>query len=377
MAFPLRIPRINNNDDFVKLLKLHAAEGDRVKTGDCVAQIETDKAVVDLEAEKEGFLLKVLCEENERVPVGEVMMWFGDRADEPVPEPIKNDEPVTANRTALGPTAKARALIKRYGLESDVVPYQSERLTAADVEAYVAGRDTGSGEHQPAPARDERPSVPGILQELSPDEHGMLGTVAWHRDRAAATYLEVEYDQGPWEQHAEEFMQRHQLMMSPLIPLLAYRLVEIAAGAPKINATIVDGRRYQYDRINLGFTVQGVETLYLTVIQNAEKLDPLEFVQSLGEIQRRAIARKLKPEDVRGATIAFSSMARWNVSRHIPILPPHTSLIVAHAAPRNKGAAVMGASYDHRVLSGFDVIEVLEKLTRVPQTQPEDEKSAI
>jgi hypothetical protein len=67
-----------------------------------------------------------------------------------------------------------------------------------------------------------------------------------------------------------------------------------------------------------------------------------------------------------GATIAFTSMARWNVSRHVPILPPHTGLIVAHSAPRGSGRAVLGATYDHRLLSGFDVVQVLQALAQPP-----------
>jgi len=59
-------------------------------------------------------------------------------------------------------------------------------------------------------------------------------------------------------------------------------------------------------------------------------------------------------------------MARWNVSRHIPILPPQTSLIIAHAAPKNAVNAVLGATYDHRVLTGFDVAQVLQALSRPP-----------
>jgi pyruvate/2-oxoglutarate dehydrogenase complex dihydrolipoamide acyltransferase (E2) component len=79
------------------------------------------------------------------------------------------------------------------------------------------------------------------------------------------------------------------------------------------------------------------------------------------------MAHKLRPEEASGATLAFSSMARWNVSRHIPILPPATSLIVSHAAPRASGnAVIMGASYDHRLLSGFDVAQVLQALVQPP-----------
>ena len=78
------------------------------------------------------------------------------------------------------------------------------------------------------------------------------------------------------------------------------------------------------------------------------------------------MAHKLRPGESSGATLAFSSMARWNVSRHVPILPPYTSLIVSHAAPNASGHAVLGASYDHRLLSGFDAAQVLRALAQPP-----------
>jgi pyruvate dehydrogenase E2 component (dihydrolipoamide acetyltransferase) len=95
-------------------------------------------------------------------------------------------------------------------------------------------------------------------------------------------------------------------------------------------------------------------------------MDAADFIAALGEVQRHAMAHKLRPEESSGATLSFSSMARWNVSRHIPILPPQTSLIVAHAKAKATGTAVLGASYDHRLLSGFDVVQVLQELSRPP-----------
>jgi pyruvate dehydrogenase E2 component (dihydrolipoamide acetyltransferase) len=104
--------------------------------------------------------------------------------------------------------------------------------------------------------------------------------------------------------------------------------------------------------------------LYLTVVRDTQDMDAARFIGALGEVQRHAMAHKLPPQEASGATLSFSSMARWNVSRHIPILPPRTSLIVAHAAPKNAGKSVLGATYDHRVLTGFDVAQVLQALSR-------------
>ena len=76
-----------------------------------------------------------------------------------------------------------------------------------------------------------------------------------------------------------------------------------------------------------------------------------------------ATLHKLGPAETSGATIGFSSMARWKVSRHMPILPPNTAFMVAHTAV-SADKAVLGATYDHRVMNGFHVVSALRKLAK-------------
>jgi len=368
MPYPLHAPRVNNNDDIVQVVELSVNEGDFVKGGDLVAAVETDKAIVEVEAERDGYVLKILPELDQKVAVGSVMIWLGESPDEAVPE--ETTTPVqSASAGAARPTAKARVMLKKLGLDENQIPTSGERLTVTDIEAYLAEQGT-STPTAPAPmpvqTREQTPDVPGEYQELSEEAHGMLVTVQWHRDQVAAGYLEVEYDPTPWEEYAAEYAQQNKLMLSPLLPLLAYRLVELTKQSPNINATVVNDRHYLYTPINLGFTVQADKTLYLTVVREAQSMSASEYIEALGEVQRHAIAHKLRPNEVTGATITFSSMARWRVSRHIPILPPYTGLMVAHAAPRGSGRAVLGASYDHRLLTGFDVAQVLQSLSQPP-----------
>jgi pyruvate/2-oxoglutarate dehydrogenase complex dihydrolipoamide acyltransferase (E2) component len=368
VAYPLRAPRVNNNDDIVQIVELSVKEGDFVKGGDSVAAVETDKAIVEVEAEREGYVLKILPELDDKVAVGSVVIWLGDSPDETLPEEATEPaQPVTV--AVARPTAKARLLLNRLGLDEGQIPCSGERLTVADIEAYRAQQDMPAAAPSvlPAAGADERtPDVPGEYHELSEEAHGMLVTVQWHRDQAAAGYLEVEYDPAPWEAYAAEYARQNKLMLSPLLPLLAYRLVEMAREHPKINATVVNDRHYLYTPINLGFTVQADSTLYLTVVRDAQSMSASEYIEALGEVQRHAVAHKLKPGEVTGATLTFSSMARWRVSRHIPILPPYTGLMVAHAAPKGSGKAVLGASYDHRLLSGFEVAQILQSLSQPP-----------
>lgn len=368
MAHALHAPRVNNNDDIVQVIAFRVGVGDFVKQGDVVLDVETDKAIVEVAAEKDGYVLKLMCEIDDKVAVGSILLWQGESADDAVPE----IEVVAAAAGGAGnarPTAKARALLKELSLDASVIPASGDRLTLADVESYMAAHGIKRRDHVSAvnvSVQENLPDVPGELRDLNTEERGMLITVSWHRDHAAATYLEVEYDPKAWEDHAAAYASANKLMLSPLLPLLAYRLVQLVKASPRLNATVVNGKRFEYQPVNLGFTVQAGETLYLTVVRDAASLETKQFIENLGEVQRHALQRKLSREETTGATIAFSSMARWNVSRHIPILPPYCSLMIAHAAPKGSGRAVLGASYDHRVLSGFDVARLLMELAKPP-----------
>jgi pyruvate/2-oxoglutarate dehydrogenase complex dihydrolipoamide acyltransferase (E2) component len=368
MPSPLHVPRVNNNDDSVRIVDLGVKEGDFVTRGQIIGAVETDKAVLDVSAERDGYVLKILHRTGETANVGSVLLWLGEIATERVPDHAPAAGAGEARGATLRPTAKAQEMLRELGLPVDAIPVTGERLTVADIEAWLATqRNPARLPGSPAPAASEpAPAVSGEYVELSSEESGMLSTVLWHRDRAAAAYLDLEYDPKPWSDYAVRYGEENKLLLSPLLALLAFRLVEIAKATPRINATIVDERRYQYHTVNVGFTVQAGQTLYLAVVQDAQEMNAARFIDALGEVQRHAMAHKLRPAESSGATLAFSSMARWNVGRHIPVLPPYTSLIVAHAASRTSGSAVLGASYDHRLLSGFDVVQVLQALARPP-----------
>jgi len=367
MPSPLRVPRVNNNDDSVRVVELAVKAGDFVTRGQIVGAVETDKAVLDVPVEHDGYVLQVLYRKGETASVGSVLLWLGENAGERV---IEQTREVYAPRAATParPTAKAQAMLQELGLAASAIPAAGERLTVGDIEAWLAkepvpSRAPGSARITPT---ESPPDVAGTYHDLSAEERGMFLTVSWHRDHAVPGYLEIEYDPKAWNDYASRFAEQNKLLLSPLLALLAFRLVELAKKHPRINATVVNDRRYQYDAVNLGFTVQSGETLYLAVVRDAQEMNAGGFIATLGEVQRHAMGHKLSPSESSGATLSFSSMARWGVGRHIPVVPPQTSLIVAHAATRPSGGAVLGATYDHRLLTGFDVVQVLQSLAQAP-----------
>jgi len=361
MASALYVPRVNNNDDEVKLVDVAVAVGAKVTKGQVVAQVETDKAVVEVEAGADGYVLAINGKLDDTVTVGAVLMWLGATADEPAPSSAAQQ---TSKAAASGaPTAKAKALLDQHGIDASLVPSSGDRLSVADVEQYLASR-SGAGATPPKPATAEKlPEIAGELKALKSEEKGMLATVVWHRDVAVPGYIEMAYDVAPWEQYAEAFRQENGLLLNPLLPLMAWRLVELCGETAKLNATVVDGKRYEYAHVNLGFTVQAGDVLYLTVLREAAALGQLGFANALVELQRRAASHRLAPTETFGATIGFSSMARWKVSRHVPILSPQTAVMVAHTVTP-EGNGVLGATYDHRVINGSDVASMLRKLSK-------------
>jgi pyruvate/2-oxoglutarate dehydrogenase complex dihydrolipoamide acyltransferase (E2) component len=360
MATSIHVPRVNNNDDEVKLISLRVAAGDAIRRGQVVAEVETDKAVVEVESSADGFVLGVLANVEDVVAVGSVLFWAGERADEPMPVAAAANERQT---TSGEPTAKARQLLRQHGLEASAVPASGDRLTVDDIQSFLANRGKPGPAAVPRRAAETSPDVAGELRDLRSEERGMIATVTWHRDVAVAGYIELEYDPAPWEAYAKTFAERHNLLLSPLLSLMCWRLVQLAMETPKLNATIVGNQRYEYSAVNCGFTVQAGDTLYLAVTRDAQRLDEAGFVNAMGELQRRAAAHKLGPMEIQGTTISFSSMARWKVSRHIPVLPPQTAIMVAHAISLD-GRSVLGASYDHRVLNGSHVVSALRKLSK-------------
>jgi pyruvate/2-oxoglutarate dehydrogenase complex dihydrolipoamide acyltransferase (E2) component len=302
---------------------------------------------------------------NQMVAVGSVLLWLGTTPDEQAPSSGDTAPPRAPARGE--PTLKAAQMLAKLGLAASDVPASGDRLTVKDIEAFLANRNGSRAASAAPPENTLDVAATGTERLLTPEERGMLRTVEWHRDEAVPGYVELQYRTADWEKVAAAYQQRDHLLISPLLALMAYRLIRLASEHRAWNGTIVqregrEPRLIEYDTVNLGFTVQADRTLYLTVLKNAAALGCREFVDRLGQLQRSALAHRLQSDELTGATISFSSMARWQVTRHVPVLPPHTSLIVAHAAAAD-GVGTLGATYDHRVLTGFDALTAIRAMS--------------
>jgi pyruvate/2-oxoglutarate dehydrogenase complex dihydrolipoamide acyltransferase (E2) component len=378
MPTPLYTPRVNNNDDTVRLVHLFVEPGGPFRKGDPIADIETDKATFTVEAEEDGFLLRYDAEKGETIAVGSVLAWTGSSAEEIAPVRESRAERGAIRAGSREPTLKAALLLAQYDIDPAQVGGDSPRISAEEVLGYIRAKGLSKGSLPAAAVLsrngvsgqfiESEPETPGQRVPLTGAERGMLRTVEWQRREAVAAYAEITYEESAWKARAAKFKAEHGLLLDPLLSQFAWELVQIARHRPEINSTIAGGERHVYHHVHLGFTVQSGPRLYVAVVREAEALAEAEFVNQLARLQRAAMKGMLKPEESSGATIGFTSMARWSVTRHMPVLMPHTALIVAHSAGRDNLAA-LGATYDHRVLTGADAVITLNELASAGQTR--------
>jgi len=155
MPSPLYVPRVNNNDDSVRVVELRVKEGEFVKRGQILGAVETDKAVLDVPAERDGYVLKILGRSGETASVGSVLLWLGEIAGEQMAEQTPAALVVATAGGTERPTAKAREMLRELDLAAAAIPVAGERLTVADIDAWLATRRPDNA--YPSRPRPERP----------------------------------------------------------------------------------------------------------------------------------------------------------------------------------------------------------------------------
>jgi hypothetical protein len=127
----------------------------------------------------------------------------------------------------------------------------------SDISLPKASANAEASQASPIIGHDVLPDVAGNQVNLTREEKGMAATVTWHRDFAVAGYIEIEYELAPWAEYAKRFQDKNGLLMPPLLPLMAWRLIQIVQEKTRLNATMVGNKRFEYTPVNLGIHYPG------------------------------------------------------------------------------------------------------------------------
>ena len=389
------------------LVKWRKKAGDSIEVGDILAEVETDKATMEMESFDEGILKETYIEEGGVVKVGDriaLILAEGESADVPaapkVVEPTKGAAPAAAapaakavapsaqkpsapaatGRVKASPLARKIAVTRGVNLSAIAGTGPGGRIVKKDVESAPIGGSGGFASSATLAIRAAR----GIAgEEKSIALTGMRKTIA-ERLLASKTqiphfYLSVTMDGGPLMGLRKELNAMaekdggQKLTVNDFILLAAARA---AAEVPKINAAYDGDAIIEYSDVNLAVAVAIEDGLITPVIKKANTLSLREVSAQMKELAAKARGKKLKPEEYQGGTITLSSLGSYGIDDFLPIINPPQSFILGVGAITKQAVVnehdqiivghrlIISGSGDHRVVDGAVAAEYMNALRR-------------
>lgn len=295
--------------------------GDKVKRGDIIAVVDTQKGLIDIEVFDEGTVSELLIKENEKVPVGTVMALIANgkeslikkegTAKEERPQEVVN----IPKKIKASPLAKKIAAEKGIDLADVTGTGEEGVVTKDDVERAVVERIAPLGEKKLAAPESIRMAVAAAMSKSNRE--------------IPHYYLETKVDMSKalaWlsEANKQRTVKQRLLPVALSIKAVAKALTEI----PEFNG-YWDNGLHKRTEINVGFVISlRTGGLMIPAIHNADKKTVDELMGALNDIIPRARAMKLKSSDLSDSTFTITSLGERSVETVYGIIyPPQVGLL--------------------------------------------------
>jgi pyruvate dehydrogenase E2 component (dihydrolipoamide acetyltransferase) len=429
MPIELKMPALSPTMEEGTLARWLVKEGDKVSSGDLLAEIETDKATMEFEAVDEGIVTQILVAEGtDGVKVGAVIAMIQGEDDantgavDALPQPlppaggeqvVSTPQPVKpTNKTPLpqaggaggGPATsqsndrvKASPLAKRIagnkGLDLTTISGTGPngRIVKADVEAISGeGRsatvaqvlDPGLRRETPAPTQAIDSDIPHEVIKLSNMRKTIARRLTESKQTVPHIYLTVDVRLDALLKLRGELnasLEARGIKLSVndmLIKALALALVQV----PKCNVSFAGDNMLQYARADISVAVSVPTGLITPIITDAANKSLSKISTEVAELAARAKDGKLQPHEYQGGTASISNMGMMGIKQFDAVINPPQAMILAVGAGEKRPyivndalaiATVMSAtgSFDHRAIDGADgamFMKIFKELVEKP-----------
>lgn len=414
MAEIITMPKLGFDMAEGTLMRWVKAEGETVQKGEVLAEIETDKATVEVESAFSGIVHRHLVEEGAIVPVGTPIAVIAAPGEDvkdtsaagapqqelSVGEPATTKQEAAPATTAGAPALpekeeallRASPLARRMARENQI---DLAKIRGSGPEGRIVRRDI----EQALKAEGQKlavtePSSPGLppLPVLAGEEFvSAAGDQRVPIDRLRAAigrrmleakqalphfYVSQAYDMGK----VMELRQQINALLAEdeKLSINDFVIKAVALGLrqfPNLNASLAGNEIIRHGAVNIGVAVAVEGGLLTVVVRNAD-LKPLRSIsREVKELVGRARQGKVRPEDIEGSTFSISNLGMFDVEHFIAIINPPEAAILAVGAVKQVPAVVDGEvkprmqmkttlSADHRVTDGAEAAQFLQALGR-------------
>lgn len=412
MATIIEMPKLSDTMTEGTLVRWLKNPGDEIEVGQEIAEIETDKATMSMEAFDDGILHEIYVQAGEKAPLGGKLALLLEEGEEPpapgtevssgstpttAAEDTAAQDPATAPAAvplpvpvADGARVKASPLARKIAAERGVNLAQIQgtgpggRIVKRDVENAPVGGGASPGAAAPASAVAAIRPTSGANDERIPLT-GMRTIIA-ERLLASKTqiphfYLNIDVDAAPLlafrkqiNQAAEKSDNANKYTINDFI---LKAVVQSAVAVPDVNASFDVDAIVRFASVNVSVAVAVDEGLVTPVIRDAQDKSLLEISQSVKDLATRARAKKLAPEEFAGGTLTVSNLGSYGIDSFDAIINPPQAFIIAISSIRKTPVVdandqivigqrmAIGMSCDHRVIDGAVGAQYLAELRRL------------
>lgn len=402
MAKEITMPALSPSMTEGVLAKWHKKVGDTIKPGEVIAEVETDKATMDLEAFDKGTLLAIAAPEGAKVAVNGRIAVIGEPGEkveavsapapsQPAPAPAtttaSSSVPVSAPAPVPAPIStsgrvKASPLAKKIAAEKGV---DLSRLAGSGPGGRIVRKDVevapGGGGRPTASLFGGKPIAQDSTKPVSQMRAAIARRLVESKTMAPHFYVEREADAAPLNKlraSANEALELAKANLKLSVnDFILKAAVEALRRVPAVNSSWEGSSIRQHGSVHIAFAVALPDGLITPVIRNAHAKDLRTIAREAKELGARAKAGKLQPEEYTGGTFTVSNLGMIGVEKFSAIINPPQAAILAVGTVVKKpvlaanGAVVPGermsltVSADHRVVDGMLAGEFLKALVEL------------
>ena len=404
MAKEITMPALSPSMTEGVLAKWHKKVGDTIKPGEVIAEVETDKATMDLEAFDKGTILLIAAPEGSKVAVNGRIAVVGEPGEKveavsalaptkPTPAATattataSSSAPVSAPASAPVSTSssgrvKASPLAKKIAAEKGV---DLTRLAGTGPGGRIVRKDVegapGGGARPTASLFGGKPIAQDSTKPVSQMRAAIARRLVESKTTAPHFYVEREADAAPLGRlraSANEALELAKANLKLSVnDFILKAAVEALRRVPVVNSSWEGNVIRQHGAVHLAFAVALPDGLITPVIRNAHAKDLRTIAREAKELGAKAKAGKLQPEEYTGGTFTVSNLGMIGVEKFAAILNPPQAAILAVGTVVKKpvlaanGAVVPGermsltVSADHRVVDGMLAGEFLKSLVEL------------
>jgi pyruvate dehydrogenase E2 component (dihydrolipoamide acetyltransferase) len=379
MAVSVVMPALEMAQETGKLLAWLKKEGDSVKKGEPLVEIETDKVTVEVEAPADGVLAALKAWEGAEIPVGQTIAWIVAPGEQP-PAESPSAAPTARAMTeqsvrpasvasAAGvarpaePSARVSPKAKRVAKELGV---DLSQVRGTGPDGTITSEDVEAAAKSQAPAEAAEPAALSSVARLMAQRTTESWTTTPH------FFLVREIDATPLlgaREHQAAGMNVKLTHTDLLVALVA----RVVAKHPKLNASWTGRAIHFHPDVNISLAAAVKEGVVGVVIPKANTATLAEIAGQRSELSERARAGRLRPPDVTGGTFTISNLGMYQVDAFSAIITPPQAAVLAVGAITDRVVAVRGQpavrpmmtltlSSDHRVVDGAQAAVFLKDL---------------